>query len=353
MGRMNVEASLAPISDGQPCGDNLEYDAEFTALSQAAQPVPEQVMGDTVVAAREPEWRDVAERALALLSRTKDLRVAAWLTRALLRLEGFTGLRDGLALVRALLDRHWEHVHPQLDPEDGNDPTYRLNSLAALSDPEGLLRDIRRAPIVASRSFGPVSYRDVAIATGELSVAGDSEEPRDLAQINAAFMESDGPALLATVDALSEAVGHVRAMDALVIERLGAANALDLAPLTSALVAIEKIVTEKVTQRGLRAPEHAASAGDMEAAGTGAPAGETPRLDVSGEVRSREDVVRLIDRICAYYERCEPSSPVPLLLNRAKRLVSKSFIDVLRDLAPDGVPQAELIRGADGESGSG
>ena len=46
-----------------------------------------------------------------------------------------------------------------------------------------------------------------------------------------------------------------------------------------------------------------------------------------------------------YYERHEPSSPVPLLLKRAKRLVAKDFMEILRDLAPDGVDQAERISG--------
>jgi type VI secretion system protein ImpA len=32
-------------------------------------------------------------------------------------------------------------------------------------------------------------------------------------------------------------------------------------------------------------------------------------------------------------------------MQRAKRLVSKNFIDILRDLAPDGVSQAENVGG--------
>jgi type VI secretion system protein ImpA len=57
----------------------------------------------------------------------------------------------------------------------------------------------------------------------------------------------------------------------------------------------------------------------------------------------------MIDKICDYFERHEPSSPVPLLLNRAKRLISKDFLEILRDLTPDGVLQAESIGGVTGE----
>ena len=62
-----------------------------------------------------------------------------------------------------------------------------------------------------------------------------------------------------------------------------------------------------------------------------------------------EDAIRMIDKVCDYFERHEPSSPVPLLLNRAKRLISKDFLEILRDLTPDGVLQAESIGGVTGE----
>lgn len=53
----------------------------------------------------------------------------------------------------------------------------------------------------------------------------------------------------------------------------------------------------------------------------------------------------MIDKICTYYERNEPSSPVPMLLQRAKRLVSKDYLDIMRDLTPDAVAQAESLGG--------
>jgi len=42
---------------------------------------------------------------------------------------------------------------------------------------------------------------------------------------------------------------------------------------------------------------------------------------------------------------------VPLLLKRARRLVTKSFLDILEDLAPEGVTQARQIGGV--SSGGG
>jgi type VI secretion system protein ImpA len=79
-------------------------------------------------------------------------------------------------------------------------------------------------------------------------------------------------------------------------------------------------------------------AGDHEANGVG---GGAPR----GPLRSREDVIRTIDNICAYYATHEPSSPVPLLLERCKRLVTMSFIDIVKDLVPDSLSAIHNIAG--------
>jgi type VI secretion system protein ImpA len=39
---------------------------------------------------------------------------------------------------------------------------------------------------------------------------------------------------------------------------------------------------------------------------------------------------------------------VPLLLERAKRMVSMNFFELMQDLAPDGMPQLMVIKGPDG-----
>jgi len=67
------------------------------------------------------------------------------------------------------------------------------------------------------------------------------------------------------------------------------------------------------------------------------------------EIRSREDVIRVLDKLCEYYAQHEPSSPLPLLLKRAKRLTSLSFMEIIQDLAPDAVAQAKSIGGAEAE----
>ena len=60
---------------------------------------------------------------------------------------------------------------------------------------------------------------------------------------------------------------------------------------------------------------------------------------------NRADALRLLELVIEFYERHEPSSPLPLLIARARRLAEMGFMDILRDMAPDGVSQAEQVAG--------
>jgi len=67
------------------------------------------------------------------------------------------------------------------------------------------------------------------------------------------------------------------------------------------------------------------------------------------DIRTRQDAIRAIDAVAEFFRSHEPSSPVPLFLERAKRLISKSFMEVLEDIAPDSLTQAKLIGGIKGD----
>src|SRR5579883_2178968 len=129
MTAIDIAALLEPISADSPSGEAIEYDAQYIELETAARGKPEQELGDTIVAAEEPDWREVERIALELCARSKDLRVAVYLARAGLKLEGLAGFAAALELIKGYVGEFWPTVHPQLDPEDDNDPSARINSL--------------------------------------------------------------------------------------------------------------------------------------------------------------------------------------------------------------------------------
>ena len=97
----------------------------------------------------------------------------------------------------------------------------------------------------------------------------------------------------------------------------------------------------------MRGSDESAPSGEIAAAGGGPTVAGTASAGggVGGAIRGRSDVALLLDKICRYYAENEPSSPVPLLLERAKRLATMNFLEILNDLTPDGVQQFGVIAG--------
>lgn len=342
----DLEQLLQPISDEAPCGGNLEADAEFGALERAATAIPERVAGELTIPAQEPDWADVDARARRLFERTKDLRVGLILARSRLKTQGLPGYRDGLTLIERLVSGYWDHVHPQLDPDDALDPTMRLNILSAICDGESLLKEVRLAPLAVSRGFGVVTYRDVLLANRELKPVAE-ETPKEMSTIRAAFMDCDAGALQANASAARDLLSVVRSIDDDLRNKVGEDRSPDFTPAIKLLTALSAFLQERLNERGLAdAPAAAQSSGSAVGPASATVAVGQPSLLAVGEIAGRDDVVRLLERICDWYRTHEPSSPIPILLERAKRLVSRDFFDILRDIAPDALAQAEALRGA-------
>jgi type VI secretion system protein ImpA len=346
MSALESELLLQPISPEEPCGPNLQYDPDFIELETIAQGKPEQQYGDTIIPAEPPEWKEVKRQALALHRRTKDLRVACHLARAAVETDGLAGFCDCLTLVRVYIEEYWEQVHPLLDPEDDNDPTERVNIIASLSDKLTTVAQLLKAPMIRSSMMGSFSMRDVLVAKGDAPHPGEGTPP-EMSIIEASFLDIDLDKLRQSVASFEQGYSDAVTIEDLVTRKVGSSNAVSMEQLSGTLRSICDFML-----RQLRMRESDEAPADLEAdtsetsAGTGeAPA--RPAQGITGEIRSREDVLRTLDKICDYYDRSEPSSPVPMLLKRAKRLATKSFLDILEDLSPEGLSQARLIGGVD------
>jgi type VI secretion system protein ImpA len=68
---------------------------------------------------------------------------------------------------------------------------------------------------------------------------------------------------------------------------------------------------------------------------------------LTGGVHSRQDALRAIDMVCEYLERTEPTNPAPLFLRRARRLISHSFLQLVKELAPDALAEVARVVGVD------
>jgi type VI secretion system protein ImpA len=327
---MDMEALLQPASDDAPSGDAPDYDVGFLQLEIAARGRSEQQMGDSVSAGEKPDWRTVETLALELCSRGKDLRVAALLARARLQNDGFAGLDESLRLLAGYVSRYWDSVHPVPEPND--DDTIRVNALAALSDPAGLLGEVRHASLVSATNFGAVSVRDVDIASRRLAPGPDTPEIAPV-DIESVFLAAAPEQLAATAAALFGCVTSLDAMKQAMVDR----GSFDYDAHFSALAEVLRDAHTQVESRFAPVAKQDQTADDV--------AVYAPASASSGEIRGRSDIVLTLERLCRWYVANEPASPVPALLERAKRLVSQDFLSLLVELAPGGVEQFRNLAG--------
>ncbi|WKB53793.1 type VI secretion system protein TssA [Eleftheria terrae] len=332
-----LDVLLAPVSESSPCGEDLEYDAQFMALEQAARGKAEQQFGDTVVAAEDPDWNVVIDSATELLGRTKDLRVATYLARGLARTAGPVGLGHGLELLHGLCERYWDQLYPQLDPDDGYDPIMRMNALAPLAHPEAGLKELRESPCVRTRG-GAITVRQVEYALALAEPPAGQPAPSEQ-EVLAAFREA-AAAKAGFVEGVRRASQQANALQSWLNERVGSEQAVDFRPLRAILNAVTKLVD----QIAAPAPEAATVVVTTEGADGQVVVAAAPALP-PGEMRSREDVMRMLDKAIEFLERNEPTNPAPLLLRRAQRLMTMNFLEIIEDMTPDGASTVRNLAG--------
>lgn len=357
---IDIESLLKEVSPEAPSGElDLSGEPAFIDLEIKIEGTPEREFGGQIVQeAKDPDWQEVKKAALELCARTHDLRVVMYLTRALLHTDGFDGLASGLALLHGLIDRYWDSLFPQLDPDDNYDPIQRINILAALSEGEDILVPLRKTDLCASKRLGHYGFRDVLIANGKIDASKNGKTPPPtMVEIEAAFKDTDINDMVAKQTTIETALGNLsRLKDELHI-KVGDSHAgsiPDFKNLSEALKEMGAIIKKQLQDR-MPPPSSnpdSALATDETAGAPSAGSENTPQYSPVSGINNRQDVIRLLDKICKYYEHFEPGSPVPLLLKRARQLVEKNFIEIIQDLAPDSAGKIKSLIAGDDTEGS-
>ena len=346
--KASVDSLLEPISAENPCGVDIEYDPQFAELETFLKGKPETQFST----AEEPAWPPIMDCCVELFGRSKDLRVAVRLALAWMKTEGLPGFCNGLQVIKGLIEKYWEPVFPLLDPTDNNDPQQRVSIIFSLVAPLGtsddklqILRRLKQAPLAESPQLGRISMSDAErSSSGTASPEGGAL--LSPSQLQGAFRSTPPEKLRAIYDGITGAQAAVREIDDLLTKAVGTSRAVAFDPLATLLKDMQKTLApyaapnEPVETAG---GESTAAAGGAQADGPG----------ISGSVRSRQDVIRVLDQICDFYKRTEPSSPVPLILQRARRLVDMDFVQLLTDLAPESLTQIHVITGIRGGAAAG
>ncbi|RWK09968.1 type VI secretion system protein TssA [Mesorhizobium sp.] len=378
---------LNPLNGENPSGEDLRNDPAFHELERLTEPQVKVVHDGNskpTSQASPVDWAAVLDKAEELRSRGRDLRLLVIVARALANEERLAGLAQGLTLIARTFDQHWETMHPALRPnaQPRDAALRRINALLDLQNAQdGLLANLRETIFFSPRQIGPISGRD--LEQGAL-------DERVMLQEAASGLGASEKAALAS--AHSQLLNRVRSGCAAQIDQAGDAMTSLLADARAAIAALDEVdaaLNKRIDGNGPTIPElrrflqrllttlernsaagaaaNGAAKPVLQPAETAAPTGngyqaggaeamgaETmasvashaePGARLPDRITSRDDVVRCLDLVVAFYDRTEPSSPIPHLARRVRRMVHMDFVELMEDLAPSGLKEFRQLAG--------
>jgi type VI secretion system protein ImpA len=320
-----VVAGLAqPVSSDNPAGADLE-DTQLLASFDGYR-----VFGQMTAPGDETDWRDIRDKATDALGQSRDLRLLAHLAAASLRLGGLSAFCDVIGVAGQWFQAFPDALYPRVD----EDAILRKNALNGFADRMAIVDSVRRQPIVSNPQLGAFSLRHFEIAKGRLQPAESDGQPISEAQIAGAMAAATSEQLAPLEAALGTAIDALQQIDNGMKSSQGYEAGPDFGPLLEPLQQMRKILADELSARQPNAATGEGAAGE--------PAGAVIGV---GSIKSRDDAIRALDAVSAFFRKNEPSSPVPIFVERAKRLVAKDFLEVLKDVAPDGLDQAKRVGG--------
>ena len=370
---------LEPLAGDNPSGESLRDDPAFLEVERLMTPRKDVARDALNRPSREIEipvdWTEVLARCEALRARGRDLRLVVVAVRALANTDGLAGLATGLTLVARTIELHWDTLYPELRPTStpAEGAMRRLNVLAGLHAGASPVGDLRTRAIVSVRGYDPVTGEDLERATLDPAVVlqrfrGLSAETRAkeigkqeelilrVRTVLGALAKQAPDQLAAEVAGAKAALAATAAIEDALAARIGPGPRLgDLTRFLELVAATllrsetetaaepeTETETEIATETGA-APAVAGRA----LAEIAAPAARPVAL---AEIRTRQDVVRMLERIIEFYDRTEPSSPVPFLARRMVRMVPMDFLQLVEEMAPGGAKEFRTVAGISDDS---
>lgn len=374
---MELEPFLVRVGDGDASGSELRNDPRFHAVERLMEPAARSFRLENIKAGGTGtvniDWSDILEQCADLAATGRDVRLLVFVARALANSEGFDGMQQGLGLLTATIEQYWDTVHPVLreNPSPREAATRRINALFQLENNDnGLLCDLEFTTVLSPRGIGPITVGDLC-AGGLTRNQAQAEFPSGLGDKEVAELMARHEARVNRVTAAcrAQAIERPEEMAALV-------QSIETA--RTALAALEASLTARVGENGMgvkfkeldkvlgRALAPLAAALSQSTSGAPAsevtamaePAAAAPAMNgahpppaaaggVPGAVNSRRDVERCLDMIIDFYERTEPSSPIPHLARRMRKMVPMNFLQLMEEIAPSGMKEFKNVAGVD------
>ncbi|MGF7150006.1 type VI secretion system protein ImpA [Sphingomonas zeicaulis] len=325
--------SCKPFADGAPGGPDLAYDPQRQLIEQAFEASVSIDASGIADAERDIDWRTIIAAIREQAQRTRDIWLPVYLCRAGARSGALEIVAEGAQLLAGLLEQCWAVMHPAIEDYGFESRRGACDTLVSRGE---MLMPLEQAAVFAHPRLGRFAIADLMRFHKE----GEAAEGHGQFRLAIAGVEPD--AWLAIVEALDAIGDGIRRADAVLVAEAGGGTGTNFRALTDLVAGARAAIVALLP--GLHAEDETIAAD----AGEGAEAPDNaPRA--TGAIRGRDDVLRHLDLISRYYREHEPSSPVPLLLDRARGWVTLDFVSILQDLAPGSVEDATRILRGRGE----
>lgn len=330
---------LTPIPGDNPSGPDLRYDNKvpiYDQVKEARRQDDDLVQGDWQRERKVADYAKVINLTQdALATKTKDLQLAAWLTDACLRMRGFAGLADGIALCHGLVNNFWDTLNPPLEDGDEEPRMAHLEWVgSALEIPlksVGLNREGHDwFKYKESRTLG---YEDQVKADKDKKLRAQRIADGKLAPeaFDKAFVETPKAFYLQSEKELDRCLKALADLDELCGHKFTSSRPT-FAKLRNGLEEVRYVVHPLLEKKRETEPdpveevpaeasaEGVASADGIHAApGVTSPGAISFSVLTSSEPADRREAIANVARVAAFLRKREPLSPAPYLMMRGLR----------------------------------
>lgn len=329
---MEISNILTLLSDNK-VGQNCEYDPLYLQLEQLAIGVPDSQMGDSVIGGKDPDYRKLRENCLNLWDKTRDLRVAIYIAISSLFIDGIKGFRDSLTIIQYLSNELWNEFYPQLDPNDDNDPTERINILSMISPKQGSYNDpllfisrFRDVKLIDDKPYTLKNLLDIQSGNTDIN---EQIFLGEISQISNNCIQEYYDTIVDIEDLLSDISNTF-------YEKSNKEAIIDFSSLNNELKVLKEFYKYNLSNRDVNNNITDGSISSEE---------ETPtpssnnvktvnnKVNISSiNVSNRAEALLLLKKSADFFRQTEPTNPVPYLIDRAIRIAELNFIDILNDI---------------------
>ncbi|MBS1537896.1 MAG: type VI secretion system protein TssA [Bacteroidetes bacterium] len=355
-----IEPFLEPISEDNPTGEWLRYEAIYDNIQEARrEDDPTLDQGVWQKSLKKADWTLTQKLCSeALLTKSKDLQIAIWLFESWMNIRGFEGIDNGITLASELCYKYWDTLYPALEEHDVE---YRTAPLQWLNEklfhkPKSIQCTKPRSRDIPSYNF--IDWESVLTLENTLRKNPFSIEPEELE--NRLTREKYRESMLNTpieyYTNLSQILGHIQQtlsdFEKFLDEKCGKQSpsfklfrdvigkierfTSDILKERAAelIVPEPEIEVEEITEDETEYYEESGISDDNSSLYT---AHESPKnavkqatapirvqeterkimQNMSNTVRTREDAYRRLNEAADFLLKNEPHSPVPYLIKRA------------------------------------